>query len=80
MTALSANEEDFTFTVLSRPFLYAPVREGEKVGSLSVRYLGREVERVDLLAGETVDASHGDKGSKSLFQKIMDKIGSFFSH
>lgn len=80
VTALSANEEDFTFTVLSRPFLYAPVREGEKVGSLSVRYLGREVERVDLLAGETVDASHGDKGSKSLFQKIMDKIGSFFSH
>lgn len=80
VTTLAGNEEDFTFTVLSSPFLYAPVREGEKVGSLSVRYLGREVESVDLLAAETVDVHSEDRGSKSLFQKIMDKIGSFFSH
>ena len=80
VTTLAGNEEDFTFTVMSSPFLYAPVNEGDKVGSLSVSFLGREVERVDLFAAENVSAKAVKPRSKSLFQKIMDKIGSFFSH
>ncbi len=80
VTTLAGSEEDFTFTVMSSPFLYAPVNEGDKVGSLSVSFLGREVERVDLFAAENVSAKAVKPRSKSLFQKIMDKIGSFFSH
>lgn len=80
VTTLAGSEEDFTFTVMSSPFLYAPVNEGDKVGSLSVSFLGREVERVDLFAAENVSAKAVKPRSKSLFDKIMDKIGSFFSH
>ena len=80
VTTLAGSEEDFTFTVMSSPFLYAPVNEGDKVGSLSVSFLGREVERVDLCAAENVSAKAVKPRSKSLFEKIMDKIGSFFSH
>ncbi len=80
VTTLAGSEEDFTFTVMSSPFLYAPVNEGDKVGSLSVSFLGREVERVDLFAAENVSAKAVKPRSKSLFQKIKDKIGSFFSH
>ena len=80
VTTLAGSEEDFTFTVMSSPFLYAPVNEGDKVGSLSVSFLGREVERVDLFAAENVSAKAVKPRSKSLFEKIMDKIGSFFSH
>jgi len=80
VTTLAGSEEDFTFTVMSSPFLYAPVNEGDKVGSLSVSFLGREVERVDLFAAENVSAKAVKPRNKSLFQKIMDKIGSFFSH
>ncbi len=80
VTTLAGSEEDFTFTVMGSPFLYAPVNEGDKVGSLSVSFLGREVERVDLFAAENVSAKAVKPRSKSLFQKIKDKIGSFFSH
>ena len=80
VTTLAGSEEDFTFTVMSSPFLYAPVNEGDKVGSLSVSFLGREVERVDLFAAENVSAKAVKPRSKSLFEKIMDKIGRFFSH
>lgn len=80
VTTLAGSEEDFTFTVMSSPFLYAPVNEGDKVGSLSVSFLGREVERVDLFAAENVSAKDVKPRSKSLFEKIKDKIGSFFSH
>lgn len=80
VTTLAGSEEDFTFTVMSSPFLYAPVNEGDKVGSLSVSFLGREVERVDLFAAENVSAKAVKPRNKSLFQKIKDKIGSFFSH
>ena len=80
VTTLAGSEEDFTFTVMGSPFLYAPVNEGDRVGSLSVSFLGREVERVDLFAAENVSAKAVKPRSKSLFQKIKDKIGSFFSH
>lgn len=80
VTTLAGSEEDFTFTVMSSPFLYAPVNEGDKVGSLSVSFLGREVERVDLFAAENVSAKAVKPRNKSLFEKIKDKIGSFFSH
>ena len=80
VTTLAGSEEDFTFTVMSSPFLYAPVNEGDKGGSLSVSFLGREVERVDLFAAENVSAKAVKPRSKSLFEKIKDKIGSFFSH
>ena len=80
VTTLAGSEEDFTFTVMSSPFLYAPVNEGDKVGSLSVSFLGREVERVDLFAAENVSAKAVKPRNKSLFEKIMDKIGRFFSH
>ena len=72
VTTLAGSEEDFTFTVMSSPFLYAPVNEGDKVGSLSVSFLGREVESVDLFAAENVSAKAVKPRSKSLFQKIMD--------
>ena len=80
VTTIAGSEEDFTFTVMSSPFLYAPVNEGDKVGSLSVSFLGREVERVDLFAAENVSAKAVKPRNKSLFEKIKDKIGSFFSH
>lgn len=51
---MAGNEEDFDFTVLAAPFVYAPVEKGEEAAMLRISYMGREVDTIPLYAAEEV--------------------------
>ena len=81
VTAMSGSDKDFSFVVMAPSFVYAPVRTGEQIGELAVYFRGRETDRIPLVAAEDkVCAGGGHKKKKSLIERIMDKIGSVFSH
>lgn len=67
VTAVSENE--LSYTVISPPFIYAPVKKGDKLAELSIVCRGREIRRVPLYSAE--DAAHKEapakKKKKSLF-------------
>ena len=67
ITAVSENE--LSYTVISPPFIYAPVKKGDKLAELSIVCRGREIRRVPLYSAE--DAAHKEtpakKKKKSLF-------------
>ena len=81
VTTAAGNKDDITFTVLRAPFLYAPLKAGDKAAELRISFLGREVETVPLFAAEDVAAApkKSDSSRKSLFDKIIDRIGRLFS-
>ena len=54
-------------------FVYAPVREGERVGYAHVLVNGAPAGRVELLYGRTVEAVRAPK--KTFKQKLMDFLG-----
>ncbi len=76
---VAGNENDIQFTLLSAPFIYAPVKYGEEAARLRVSFMGREVETIPLYAAESVSAEKTMPKEKSLFTKIKEKLGSFFS-
>lgn len=51
-TAVAAKPEDFDYTVISPPFVYAPVRKGEEAAQLRISYGGRTVAQIPLCAAE----------------------------
>ncbi len=82
ITALSADESDFEYQIISAPFVYAPVRAGDEVAQLSISYNGREVRRIPLYAEKDTPIkiiSKTPEKKKSIFKKISDKLGSLFS-
>ena len=76
---VAGNENDIQFTLLSAPFIYAPVKYGEEAARLRVSFMGREVETIPLYAAESVSAEKTMPKEKGLFTKIKEKLGSFFS-
>lgn len=81
VTTLAENADDFSFTVLSPPFVYAPAEKGEELARLRISYKGREVDTLPLYAGEDIPAAETEpvKNDKSLIIKIKEKLGGFFS-
>ncbi|MCI8497501.1 MAG: D-alanyl-D-alanine carboxypeptidase [Clostridiales bacterium] len=74
-TALLAGEESLLTTRMEvKPFLYAPVREGDEVGELVYLIGDREVARVPLAATRTVEA----RPERSVWEKIADFFGGLF--
>lgn len=68
ITVRGASEEELEYTVISPPFIYAPVNKGDELASLAVSYKGREIERLPLYASadaeilcpeEEPDEGHG---------------------
>ena len=74
---------DFTYTVLSPPFAYAPVNNGEQLAELLIMHGDREVRRVPLYAcGDYPTASADNEESKDsggFFAKIKSILGRIFS-
>lgn len=81
VTTLAENADDFSFEVLSPPFVYAPAKKGEELARLRISYKGREVDTLPLYAGEDIPAVRTEQSSKSkgLITKIKEKLGGLFS-
>jgi len=69
VTVLSADRDELTYTVISPPFVYAPVSEGDELGELSISYGGHEIRRIALCAAEDAEykSAPAKKKKKSLF-------------
>ncbi len=82
-TTISANPEDFTYRVISSPFVYAPVSAGDELAQLEISYNGREVSRIPLYATEDAPVKQAEKSREkddsNVFEKIISKLRSFFS-
>ena len=77
---IAGNEEDIQFTLLSAPFVYAPVKCGDEAARLRISYMGREVDTVPLYAAESVSADFKKSSEKKgIFTKFKEILGSFFS-
>ncbi len=81
VTTLAGSAGDITYTVLRPPFLYAPVRSGEKVGELRISFLGREVDTVPLYAADDAEkaAPEAAKVKKGIFRRLKEFLGMIFS-
>ncbi|MBE6862529.1 MAG: D-alanyl-D-alanine carboxypeptidase [Ruminococcus sp.] len=83
ITTASDDMSDFTYTVLSSPFAYAPVNNGEQLAELQIMYGDREVKRVPLYAcgnyPAKVSNTDDSKDSGGFFGKIKSILGSIFS-
>ena len=69
MTVLVADKDELTYTVISPPFVYAPVKTGDELGELSISYDGHEIRRIPLCASEDAEymSVPAKKKKKSLF-------------
>lgn len=76
VTAVSAEPEDFEYAVLTSPFIYAPIQQGDELAELSVRYDGREIRRIPLYSEENVEYMKADPKKK---KSLIDKIKGVFS-
>lgn len=83
VTTLENDKENYTFEVLSAPFVYAPVENGEELAQLRVMYKDKEVCRAPLCAAEDISRSEGkasDNGEKSsIIKRITEKLREIFS-
>ena len=80
VTTVAGNTNDISFTVLRRPFIYAPVKKGTEAAELRISFLGREIGTVPLYAAEDIPAAEAEKSSrKNIFALIKEKLGRLFS-
>lgn len=78
LTCASENADDYTYTVLRPPFVYAPIAKGDEAARLCISFKGREVDTIPLFAAE--DVSIKDKTpEKGFFSRLKEIFGSFFS-
>ncbi|MBQ8960425.1 MAG: D-alanyl-D-alanine carboxypeptidase [Ruminococcus sp.] len=79
ITALEAGPEELTFTVISAPFVYAPVSVGEELAQLSIAYNGREITRVPLLAEEEAPKKAAEPEKPGVLRRIFSMLRRLFS-
>lgn len=83
ITSLDLKPDELEYTVISSPFVYAPVSEGDEAAQLRISYSGREIRTIPLYAAEGAEISraetnNGDK-DENIFKKIIKKLGKLFS-
>lgn len=73
-TVFQRDTADFTYTVASPPFVYAPVKAGDMAAELIVSDNGRELERIPLYAAEDGDyrLPENDEESGNFITKAKD--------
>lgn len=73
-TVFQRDTADFTYTVASPPFVYAPVKAGDLAAELIVSDNGRELERIPLYAAEDGDyrLPENDEKSGNFITKAKD--------
>ena len=81
LTTLSARQEDISFTVMAPPFIYAPVRQGDRVGELAVELCGREIQRLPLYADRDAELyiPEEEPEDESLSGRIMNVLRRIFA-
>ena len=81
LTTLSASQEDISFTVMAPPFIYAPVRQGDRVGELAVELCGREIQRLPLYADRDAELyiPEEEPEDESLSGRIMNVLRRIFA-
>lgn len=81
ITSCGLDLDEIEYTVISAPFVYAPVCEGDEIGYLRFCFKGREVCSIPLFAAENADFSHKseDNKSKNKFVEFIKRLGKFFS-
>ncbi|WP_024859943.1 D-alanyl-D-alanine carboxypeptidase family protein [Ruminococcus flavefaciens] len=81
VTTAAGVVNDFEFTVIGQPFLYAPIKSGEEAGKLRISYLGGEVETVPLYAAEDIAYKNirSESSEKGLLARIKETLGRSFS-
>ena len=64
------------FTVISPPFLYAPVISGDEAAQLSITLAGREIARLPMYAAEDIPAALPREGKKKngAIRKLFSKL------
>lgn len=79
-TVYNADTADFTYTVAAPPFVYAPVKTGDKAAELIISDNGRELKRIPLYAAEDAEYKNSEsKPEKSGFEKFILKVKDIFS-
>lgn len=83
VTTMKDDLSEFSFKVLSAPFVYAPVSVGEQAAQLQIIYNDTEIGRVSLCASRDYlyDVKNNDDTEKenNLFEKIVKKLRNLFS-
>lgn len=81
VTAFSLNTDELEYTLISPPFIYAPVCDGDEVASLKVCFKGREICTVPLYAAESAEIYRkpSKNKSKNVFVKFINRLGKLFS-
>lgn len=78
VTSFSAAGDDFSFKLISSPFVYAPIKKGGKLAQLAILLNDREVKRVPLYASEDADRKPDKKANKrrptSLLYRIIKAV------
>jgi len=77
VTVKDHGQDDFEYTFISSPFVYAPVNIGDEIAQLSVSCKGREVTRIPLCAAENVPIKQAEnrKNKKSgRLKKIISTL------
>ena len=55
VTVLDASESELEYSVKAPPFVYAPVKKGDVLAELQIKYDGREIRQVPLSAAEDAE-------------------------
>lgn len=81
ITSCGIDEDELQYTVISAPFVYAPVCGGDEIGFLRLCYKDREVCTIPLYAAENAGIYHksDDNKSKNIFVKFINSLGKLFS-
>lgn len=76
VTVFSADKSDFEYKVISAPFVYAPVREGDETAQLSIICNDREIRRIPLYADSDAPIKMIKKTpeKKGFFRKLTEKF------
>lgn len=82
-SGIATNEElsEFSYNVISAPFVYAPVKSGEQAAELRIEYKNREVCTIPLCADSDYDIIQPEenKNEKGSLSKFMDWLKKHFS-
>lgn len=82
ITAASEELSDFSWKLMSAPFVYAPVKAGEQAAELQIAFDGREVRRIPLYAVkdyEYLNISSENKSKKSLTDRFLSRFRKIFA-
>ncbi|MBQ6181941.1 MAG: D-alanyl-D-alanine carboxypeptidase [Ruminococcus sp.] len=80
ITSLASEPDSFDIETVSSPFIYAPVRKGDEVGSLRISFKGREVCQVPLIAAEDAEINRkAPEQKRSIADRFLSVLRRIFS-